>query len=304
MILVLFLIACFGSLFLVPWFIVILYVPCYVGVLFLVSRSRLSQSVRGSYFTYRLGWMLTRIEFDSNAKEVLERLNKMLGRQFMFAAEPHGLFCWQLAGLFAGYGGRLPAVIGENVFVMAHWLFVFLPVVNIFYALYGIVPSWRGSVERELLNGKHIALCPSGMFGKELSLSGIGASADTIAIHKRTNDSLGFIKMAIEYNLLIVPILSLHEDNTYERFNPLPISSWFTFSYGAGGIITPNCKKMVVRMGEPIDAGRYVADKEGILKLANRYYAQLETLARPDFSILFQETAPSHRIEEKVNKVY
>lgn len=234
------------------------------------------------------------VRFDTNSRRLLAQMAKRAqrnGAQYIFACEPHGPECMQMAFGFAGHGGELPAEIADNLSLVSHWLGRFLPLVRDLYSAVGVVSCTREIVESELCAGSHLAIIPSGIKGKSQTMLEGGAHNDPksitkegklrVRVHTR-GDRLGIFALAAAHDAYLVPVFSPDEQRAFAlhgrwlRCWPLVlIRGWF-------GLL-PFVDEIRVRVGEPINCKPYNhQDRQSVRNLANLYYKRLGYLAHPD----------------------
>jgi len=244
--------------------------------------------------TTRLSGALRRdiaaVRFTESATERLGALRTELarGKQAIFAIEPHGYACISVALLFAGYGSTprsLPHTIGASAAaklrVVSHWLALAIPFIRELYAVFGVVDSTRATVFAELARGNHVLLIPSGMPGKELGALR-DAPHNVVDVVRRPDTRLGFVYAAVRFSALLVPVLALDENHAYATCGP-SFAPWFLQLVVGRFLVAPFWRRtpMRVAVGEPIDVGStHWTDRAAIHRLAERYYAALDALAR------------------------
>jgi hypothetical protein len=168
--------------------------------------------------------------------ESVERLRTLGAGPHVFVCEPHGPACLHLVFGFAAHGGALPPALAERTLVVAHWIYLVVPLLRNVYAAFGVVDSSAGSLHRALADGYSLALSPSGVAGLWLSLrpparvanggggGGVACTGDDDCAEQRApavdvwrRASLGCFAYAARHAALVVPVLSPDEDHVYAR---------------------------------------------------------------------------------------
>ena len=202
---------------------------------------------RRSRFAFFVGRTLYRssfaFEFDDRWRQTIRP------GSCMFILEPHGFASLHMVFGFAAHGGSLPPDIGDRTFVIGHWFCRFLPIIRNIFSAFGVIYSTQRDVERVLMRGDHIAVCASGIAGKQMSLRNMkvvqdkfdkyryvipatsgdhdflfedGSPAanilepkhDTLVIQRSTT-RLGCFAMAIRHCVNVIPVLSPYENETF-----------------------------------------------------------------------------------------
>lgn len=203
--------------------------------------------------------------------------------QVIYACEPHGAMCLHLTCVFAGYGNNLPRDIGDNVRVVAHWVILWIPFVNLLLAVYGVIGSNRGSVEAALDEGHSIAMIPSAISGKEHALLDRYAEPERQTHHLRVyrqKNKFGFLALAIRRGLPVVPVLSPNEaSNAYVLWNQ-QWRAWPLVILIGRNIIAP-LLPIPVLIGQPIETTRFrqVDNATNVSALAVEFYTAMSSLA-------------------------
>lgn len=173
-------------------------------------------------------------------------------RPKMFVCGPHGIACSHLVS-FAAYAGHWPDSVGARTRVVAHWIYLCIPLVRNIYTAYGVIDSRRSSIVWALERGDNVALCACGLIGKCQAVSGYrvvldsttkqykyvvptrdgrGAFEDgTPAVNykqpelfpvvlQRSSTRLGCFALAMSYGAPVFTVLSPHEDEAYYRMAP------------------------------------------------------------------------------------
>lgn len=131
-------------------------------------------ALRCSRLASFLGRTLVGVRFTRDSLALLARLAAAVERplserqQYVFAYEPHGPAALALCLTASAPGvDSLPVALARDCVVVGHWSIAFLPLIAPLYALCGVLPSRPTSVLLgAIADGRHFALCPSGIEGK------------------------------------------------------------------------------------------------------------------------------------------
>ncbi len=194
-------------------------------------------------------WFKTRLHL---TQQVFDEIMQCKGPR-VFMCGPHGIACVHLAFGFAAYGDLWPESVGARTYVVAHWCFLFIPIVRNIYSAFGVVDSSRATVERVLARGDNLALCPCGvmgkyhaMFNKDIVLDcatkeykyvcedddgvlvfendkpavGFERPVNETAVLQRSTSKLGCFKVAAHHEATVWPLLSPSENKNYHIMAP------------------------------------------------------------------------------------
>ena len=104
-------------------------------------------------------------------------------------------------------------------------------------------------------------------------------TSGTISI-LRQRRKLGFLKLAAQYNVAVVPVLSADEAHCYDLY--LQQSRCFPFVLMVGRYFLLPKRPLRIEVGEPIDTTDVDHNSRRDLEaLADRYYAALLALGKP-----------------------
>lgn len=229
-------------------------------------------------FAY-LGRVVMRSDFTAESKK---KLNELSSRQRLYMAETHGIACSHLVWGYAAHGGALPDHLADKTLVVASVVYKFVPILRNIYSALGVISNTRASIKRALRQGYSLALSPSGIVGKELSLIApviTAASDDTACVQIWRRSTLGCFMYAHRYKLPIVTVLSPEEDYLYRRFNVDSGSSWKVLAIG-WWFVRPY-QQALWRIGDEIES-------EGVCnasKLADSVYASFCRLGANDYRV-------------------
>lgn len=202
--------------------------------------------LRRSRFANYIGRRLFRTKFVMQ-QEVWDEIRRTRGAK-VFVCGPHGIACSHLVFGFAAYGAQWPDAVGARTYVVAHWIYLALPIVRNIYSAFGVVDSRQRTIEKVLARGDNIAICACGLIGKCHAVSGYrlvidcatkqykyvvptrdgrGAFEDgtpavgyerpelfPVALQRSTH-RLGIFKLAALHRATVFPVLSPHEDESY-----------------------------------------------------------------------------------------
>jgi 1-acyl-sn-glycerol-3-phosphate acyltransferase len=214
------------------------------------------------------------VEFTLPARDRLTAMAAGNG-QFMFACEPHGPQCMHMVFGFAAHGSGLPAALGRRVRVAAHFINRHIPLVRDVFSIFGAIDAERTAFESALRTGYSLAVVPSGMYGKEHAL--LDPVDGVTRIYRR--QQLGFLKLAAQYNVAVVPVLS-DEVHSYRLYNQWMRSWPLALMLGRYALLP--LLPVRIDVGEPLPTDDVDAnDPEQIAALAERFYAALVQLAPP-----------------------
>jgi len=202
--------------------------------------------LRRSRFSSFVGRRLFRTKFVLQ-QEVWDQIRQTKEPK-VFVCGPHGIACSHLVFGFAAYGDQWPDAIGAHTYVVAHWIYLVIPIVRNIYAAYGVVDSRQRTIEAVLERGDNIAICACGLIGKCHAVSGYRVVIDSATkeykyivptpdgkgafesgapavaheepelfpvVLQRSTQRLGIFKLAAQYGATVFPVLSPHEDESY-----------------------------------------------------------------------------------------
>lgn len=200
----------------------------------------------------------------------LRRLARRAGRrQYVFAFAPHGPAADGLVSAMACHGarraGRLQRML-DNTCVVAHSVYLALPLVRDIYTAFGVVPHRRSDVESALARGAHIALCPGGVAAMMRCIATPCADVDTVVVYRRRR--AGFCALAARRGAHVVPVLVLGTARSWRC-----LGASFLPPLLAVHVKTREPVRCV--FGAPIAAAAYASDVDA---LADKYYAALRRL--------------------------
>lgn len=182
-------------------------------------------------------------------------------RQTIYAVAPHGLACLGFATAF------VPSRDGR-VRLLASPLFLMVPILRDLYMLGGVVSSNVKAVTACMERGESVAVIPCGMRGLHAAVVEEHCADTRVIDVLRINH--GFARFAIAYGTLLVPVLSLGEQEAFAktsltRYSPF----WSTLA-------VPTLRRVRTLHGAPIDATAFTDTRQ----LADAYYAALRELGK------------------------
>lgn len=227
--------------------------------------------------------------FTDEARERLRALPSE--KQVVIACEPHNLQCLHLSLCFAAFGDDLPEALGSKIRVVADVSAMMLPFIGELFSAFGVINSSRATFSDYIATGHSIALCPSGITGKEHALLDTQVADAESGMRKvfiyTSRTRLGFLSMACRHKLPIVPVLSPDEVDAYQLFGQRWRAWPFVVPIGRA-LIFPS-KPIRVLVGEPIETAAYdSADNESMNRLAQVYRDALVRLAPPRTELVFR----------------
>ncbi|GBG86362.1 hypothetical protein CBR_g41357 [Chara braunii] len=216
-------------------------------------------------------------------------------RSLIFAIHPHGRVFYTPTMLAQLHDVWHEGALGRknDLFIGASSGFFYVPVLrNLLYAV-GVIPVSKSSVVRKLRAGNDVIIVVGGI--KEVSL-GTSDHEDVLYLVRRK----GFIKLAIEENVGVVPVYCFNENSLFkhdpkwflkfwEKVNRLIVIGVPLFR-GVWNTPMPYRRNILVAFGEPMFA------KEGestdafharyMQELKNLYHKHVALSGRPDHKLV------------------
>ncbi|GBG86685.1 hypothetical protein CBR_g41748 [Chara braunii] len=216
-------------------------------------------------------------------------------RSLIFAIHPHGRVFYTPTMLAQLHDMWHEGALGRknDLFIGASSGFFYVPVLrNLLYAV-GVIPVSKSSVVRKLRGGHDVIIVVGGI--KEVSL-GTSDHEDVLFLVRRK----GFIKLAIEENVGVVPVYCFNENSLFkhdpkwflkfwEKVNrlivigvPLFRGVWNTPMPYRRNILVAVGEPMFAKEGESVDAfhARYMQE------LKNLYHTHVALSGRPDHKLV------------------
>lgn len=207
--------------------------------------------------------------------------------QYMFACEPHGSQCLHMVFMFAAYGSAVTRGFGDRLRVAAHGHVCRIPLVRDLLSAFGVISVERAPFEKSLATGHSVALVPSGMLGKRMSMlqpNNVDTNDNAVPANETNNlivyhrkNKYGFVKLAIKHNVSIVPVLCLNEHAVYDRY--LTWTNLFPLVVNVGKYLLFPKQPLRMLIGEPIHTTNVnCTDRGAVADIARQYYQQLESM--------------------------
>lgn len=211
-------------------------------------------SLRNSRFLKLINQKLIQIEFTGERTlQTLIKLqynNKYRNKRKIFAIEPHNIATLALACLFAAISSLNITKIKDstsgkeydvsnlftNTAVVAHVFTKTIPFIRELLAIFNVIDHTKYSLRQQLKQQQppkfnelptNISLHPSGILGK-IHASHIDPGIEKDPKKEKTfinifrRKRIGFIYLALQYDCIIVPVLSLREQYAYRNIFWLP----------------------------------------------------------------------------------
>lgn len=168
--------------------------------------------------------------------------------QYLFLMLPHGLY--PFSGACAGISKMAEVFFGMRLAVAPIGLRI--PLVRHLMAWIGCIGADRNTVAKALREGCSVGLYPGGV--AEM------VRTDTVAERLVLKDRKGFVQLALEHGVSIVPVYCFGNSVLWSQF-PLPavverLSRWLRASlilpYGRLGLLLPRKRPLLFAFGAPI----------------------------------------------------
>jgi hypothetical protein len=245
------------------------------------TLSGLGAWLRRSLLADVIGDQLFHVRFSDRSKALLGAIcHDSSQNSYVFGCEPHGSHLTHMIFGFAAHGLRMPGNLGARIYVVACWIYLFLPFINVIYEWFGVLPNVKCAMENALRHGYSLALCPSGVEGKWHSTEPRDASDHTLVrVLERPDEKLGWLTLAAKYTAFIVPVVSINEHRAYTISGwRLALGRWFIF---------PLVDDMEMRVGDPISTAAYdYTSSASMIKLKQAYYAAVCALGDEERKIV------------------
>ena len=202
-------------------------------------------------------------------------------KQYLIAIHPHGLFPVGTLGslglpICKNINNIFPLLVSNNLFVGIASFCFYIPVIRDFFLFLGAIDCSKPIIEKFIKNGYSIGIFIGG--AEEAKFSNYGNTNLILKSRK------GFLKLAIENNLTLLPIYTLGNNNIYKSYD-IDFYNIFYFFKKVTGIWFPRGKiifkkiDFVSIIGKEIDVEKKIDyNNDDIIDLQNKYINNLNEL--------------------------
>lgn len=202
-------------------------------------------------------------------------------KQYLISIHPHGLFpigsvgtlglpiCENIKNTFA-------IILSNNLFVGIASFCFYVPLLRDFFLFLGAIDCSKPIIEKFIKNGYSIALFPGG--AEEAKFSDYGNTNLILKSRK------GFLKLAIENNLTLLPIYTFGNNNIYKSYNKDFYNIFYFFKritgiwFPRGKIIFKKNIFVTVIGKEFIVEKKLDYNNDDIIDLQNKYIKKLNEI--------------------------
>jgi hypothetical protein len=202
-------------------------------------------------------------------------------KQYLIAIHPHGLFPVGTLGTLGlpickNIKNTIPLLLSNNLFVGIASFCFYIPLIRDLFLFLGAIDCSKPIIEKFIKNGYSIALLIGG--AEEAKFSNYGNTNLILKSRK------GFLKLAIENNLTLLPIYTLGNNNIYKSYDFDVFNIFYYFKKITGiwfprGKIIFNKINFITIIGKEIIVEKKIDyNNDNIIDLQNKYINNLNEL--------------------------
>ena len=221
--------------------------------------------------------------FIGNYQLINDNDNKNIenNKQYLIAVHPHGLFPIGTLGslglpICKNINNIVPLVLTNNLFVGIASFCFYIPLLRDLFLFLGAIDCSKPIIEKFIKNGYSIGLFIGG--AEEAKFSNYGNTNLILKSRK------GFLKLAIENNLTLLPIYTLGNNNIYKSYD-IDFYNIFYFFKKVTGIWFPRGKIIFKKIDFVSIIGKEIAvekkidyNNDDIIDLQNKYINNLNDI--------------------------
>ena len=202
-------------------------------------------------------------------------------KQYLICVHPHGLFpigsvgCFGLP-IYKNIKNTIPILLSNNIYVAIASFCFYIPLLRDLFLFVGAIDCSKPIIEKFIKNNYSIALFVGG--AEEAKFSNYG---NTILICKSRK---GFLKLAFENNLTLLPIYTFGNNNLYKSYNK-DLYNIFYYFKRITGIWFPRRKIVFKKINYISVIGKEIIvekkidyNNDDIIDLQNKYISNLNEI--------------------------